>query len=296
MFKKAARCPLPAESFKKPLSISPNSFYVIYPANSGRRAGGFLHFMVKDPMEERRVALITGAARGIGRAIALALARPALMLYLNDVAPGEDAAITQRGVEEKGAQARVLEFDVADAAAVAAAVDSIVKESGRLDILVNNAGITRDNIIVRLKEAEWDLVLAVNLKGAYNCIRAVSRTMIKQHFGRIINISSVVGVMGNPGQANYVASKAGLIGLTKAVARELASRHITVNAVAPGFIQTEMTEALPEKVKEEMRAQIPLNRFGTPEEVAQAVAFLASDAAAYITGQVLHVNGGMLMV
>jgi len=246
--------------------------------------------------DDNRVALVTGAARGIGRAIALALARPGMMLYLNDVAPGEDAAVTQRGVEEKGARAKVLEFDVADSAAVAAAVDEILKESGRLDILVNNAGITRDNIIVRLKESEWDLVLAVNLKGAYNCIRAASRPMIKQHFGRIINISSVVGVMGNPGQANYVASKAGLIGLTKAVARELASRHITVNAVAPGFIQTEMTEALPEKVKEEMRAQIPLARFGTPEEVAQAVAFLASDAAAYITGQVLHVNGGMLMV
>jgi 3-oxoacyl-[acyl-carrier protein] reductase len=246
--------------------------------------------------DTKRVALVTGAARGIGRAIALALARPGMMLYLNDVAPGEDAAVTQRGVEEKGAWAKVLAFDVADGGAVAAAVDGILKESGRLDILVNNAGITRDNLILRMKETEWDLVLAVNLKGAYNCIRAASRPMLKQHFGRIINISSVVGVMGNPGQANYVASKAGLIGLTKAAARELASRLITVNAVAPGFIQTEMTEALPEKVKEEMRAQIPLGRFGTPEEVAQAVAFLASDAAAYITGQVLHVNGGMLMV
>jgi 3-oxoacyl-[acyl-carrier protein] reductase len=244
----------------------------------------------------QRVALITGAARGIGRAIAYALARPGLLLYLNDVAPGEDLAATRRGVEEKGAQARVLVFDVADAAAAAQAVDGLVKESGRLDLLVNNAGIARDNLVLRMKEWEWDQVLAVNLKGAYNCIRAAARPMVKQHSGRIINISSVVGVMGNPGQANYVASKAGLIGLTKAVARELASRNITVNAVAPGFIQTEMTETLPEKVKEEMRAQIPLARFGTPEEVAQAVAFLASDAAAYITGQVLHVNGGMLMV
>jgi len=185
---------------------------------------------------------------------------------------------------------------VADAAAVNQGLDYILKESGRLDILVNNAGITRDNLIVRMKETEWDAVLGVNLKGAFNCIRAVSRPMVKQRGGRIINISSVVGVMGNPGQANYVASKAGLIGLTKTVARELASRNITVNAVAPGFIQTEMTEALPEATRNLMLAQIPLGRFGASEEVAQAVAFLASDAAAYITGQVIHVNGGMLMV
>ncbi len=242
------------------------------------------------------VALITGAARGIGRAIALELARPGLTLYLNDVALGDDAARTQKDVEAKGAQARLIEFNVADFSQVQRGLDEIVKESGRLDLLVNNAGITRDNLILRMKEDEWDAVLTVNLKGAYNCIRAASKTMVKQRFGRIINISSVVGVMGNAGQANYVASKAGLIGLTKSVARELASRHITVNAVAPGFIQTEMTESLPEKVKTEMLAQIPLGRFGTPAEVAQAVAFLASEAAAYLTGQVIHVNGGMLMV
>jgi len=199
-------------------------------------------------------------------------------------------------VTGRGAQAKLIEFNVADAGQVQQAVDEILKESGRLDLLVNNAGITRDNLILRMKEEEWDAVLAVNLKGAYNCIRAVSKAMVKQRFGRIINISSVVGVMGNPGQANYVASKAGLIGLTKSVARELASRNITVNAVAPGFIQTEMTESLPAKVKEEMLAQIPLGRFGTPEEVAQTVAFLASEAAAYLTGQVIHVNGGMLMI
>jgi 3-oxoacyl-[acyl-carrier protein] reductase len=242
------------------------------------------------------VALITGAARGIGRAIALELARPGLTLYLNDVALGEDAGRTQKDVEAKGAQARLLEFNVADFSQVQGGIEAIVQESGRLDLLVNNAGITRDNLILRMKEDEWDAVLTVNLKGAYNCIRAASKTMVKQRFGRIINISSVVGVMGNAGQANYVASKAGLIGLTKSVARELASRHITVNAVAPGFIQTEMTESLPEKVKAEMLAQIPLGRFGTPTEVAQAVAFLASEAAAYLTGQVIHVNGGMLMV
>ncbi len=239
---------------------------------------------------------MTGAARGIGRAIALALAQPGMMIYINDVANLDEAALTQKGVEEKGAKARVVSFNVADAGAVPQAFDDIIKESGRLDILVNNAGITRDNLIVRLKEAEWDQVLDVNLKGAYNCIRAAGKPMIKQRYGRIINIASVVGVMGNPGQANYAASKAGLIGLTKTVARELASRHITVNAVAPGFIQTEMTASLPEKTRAEMLAQIPLSRFGTPEEVAQAVVFLASDTAAYITGQVIHVNGGMLMV
>jgi 3-oxoacyl-[acyl-carrier protein] reductase len=243
-----------------------------------------------------RIALVTGAARGIGRAIALALARPGWTVYLNDVALGQDAATTRQEVAARGAAARLVEFNVADAAGVSQAVDGIIKESGRLDILVNNAGITRDNLIVRMKEEEWDAVLAVNLKGAYNCIRAVSKAMLKQRYGRIINIASVVGVMGNPGQANYVASKAGIIGLTKAVARELASRHITVNAVAPGFIQTEMTEALPEGVQAQMLALIPLSRFGTPEEVARAVAFLAADDSAYITGQVIHVNGGMLMV
>jgi len=209
---------------------------------------------------------------------------------------GEEAEKTRKEVEEKGAVGRLLQFNVADQAAVQQGIDKVIQESGRLDILVNNAGITRDNLVMRMKESEWDQVLEVNLKGAYNCIRAAAKPMIKQRYGRIINISSVVGAMGNPGQANYVASKAGLIGLTKAVARELASRNITVNAVAPGFIETEMTAALPEKVRAEMQAQIPLNRFGTPEEVAQAVVFLAGDAAAYLTGQVLHVNGGMLMV
>jgi len=246
--------------------------------------------------ETNRVALVTGGARGIGRAIALGLARPGLTIYLNDVALCEDAAATAQEVAARGAAARLMEFNVADAAAVSQGVDRIIKESGRIDILVNNAGITRDNLIVRMKEEEWDAVLAVNLKGAYNCIRAVSKPMIKQRFGRIINIASVVGVMGNPGQANYVASKAGLIGLTKTVARELASRNITVNAVAPGFIQTEMTEALSENAKAQLLALIPLSRFGTPEEVARAVVFLAAEDSAYITGQVLHVNGGMLMV
>ncbi|MFZ5453456.1 MAG: 3-oxoacyl-[acyl-carrier-protein] reductase [Thermodesulfobacteriota bacterium] len=246
--------------------------------------------------EITRVALITGAARGIGRAIALALAQPGFTLYLNDVVLGEEAEKTEKEVADRGAAARLLQFNVADQAAVQQGIDQIIKECGRLDVLVNNAGITRDNLVMRMKEEDWDQVLEVNLKGAYNCIRAVIKPMLKQRGGRIINISSVVGVMGNAGQANYVASKAGLIGLTKAVARELGSRNITVNAVAPGFIETEMTAALPEKVQAEMKAQIPLNRFGAPAEVAQAVVFLAGEAAAYITGQVLHVNGGMVMV
>ena len=240
--------------------------------------------------------MVTGAARGIGQVIAIALAEPGMTIYLNDVAHWDEADKTRQGVEAKGAKASLIEFDVTDAAQVDQAMDRIVKESGRLDVLVNNAGITRDNLIMRMKEEDWDLVLAVNLKGAYNCIKAASKPMIKQRGGRIINISYVVGVMGNPGQANYVASKAGLIGLTKTVAKELASRNITVNAVAPGFITTEMTETLPEKTREMMLAQIPMNRFGTPQEVADAVSFLASAGAAYITGQVIHVNGGMLMV
>lgn len=242
-----------------------------------------------------QVALVTGAARGIGRTIALALAQPDRMIFLNDLLPVEEALETVREVEANGAKAAYLQFNVADLAQVEKAIEDIIKESGRLDILVNNAGITRDQLLVRMKEEDWDLVLSVNLKGAFNCLKAAARPMIKQRFGRIINISSIVGMMGNAGQANYVASKAGLVGLTKSAARELASRNITVNAVAPGFIETAMTQNLPEKVREAMLAQIPLNRFGSPEEVAYAVAFLASDQAAYITGQVMHVNGGMLM-
>jgi 3-oxoacyl-[acyl-carrier protein] reductase len=243
-----------------------------------------------------RVALVTGASRGIGRACAVALAQPQTMIYLNDVANLEEAEQTRKLVESRGAETEIISFDVANSQEVAAAVEQMLNKSNRLDILVNNAGIVRDNLIVKMKEEQWDQVLAVNLKGAFNCIRAVTRTMMKQRSGRIINISSVVGFLGNPGQANYVASKACLAGLTKAVARELAPRQITVNAVAPGFIATEMTAGLSEKVQAEMLNQIPLNRFGTPEEVAQVVAFLASEAAGYITGQIIHINGGMLMM
>jgi 3-oxoacyl-[acyl-carrier protein] reductase len=243
-----------------------------------------------------RVAVVTGASRGIGRACAVALAQPQTMIYLNDVANLEEAERTRELVKSQGAEAEVVKFDVANSAEVAVAFEHMLKKSNRLDILVNNAGIVQDNLIVKMKDEQWDRVLTVNLTGSFNCIRAVSRTMMKQRYGRIINISSVVGFMGNAGQANYVASKAGIVGLTKAVARELASRQVTVNAVAPGFIATEMTAGLPEKVQAEMLAQIPLNRFGSPEEVAQVVAFLASEAAGYLTGQVIHVNGGMLMI
>jgi 3-oxoacyl-[acyl-carrier protein] reductase len=242
--------------------------------------------------EINRVALITGASRGIG---ALALAEPQTWSYVNDVANLELAAETCDLAKAKGARAEVLPFNVAAFEEVSDAIDSIVKTSGRLDILVNNAGIARDNLMARLKEEDWDVVIDVNLKGPFNCMKAASRPMMKQRFGRIINISSVVAYMGNPGQANYAASKAGLVGLTKAAARELASRQITVNAVAPGFIATDMTANLPEKVQTQMLAQIPLNRFGNPEDVAAVVAFLASDAAAYITGEVIHINGGLIM-
>jgi len=243
----------------------------------------------------KRVILVTGAARGIGRACVAALARPQTKIYVNDVANLDQADQTCELARAKGAEASVLPFNVADFAQVSAAVDSILKDDGRLDILVNNAGIARDNLIARLKEDEWDQVLAVNLKGAFHCLKAACRPMMKQRWGRIINISSVVAYMGNPGQANYAASKAGLVGLTKAAARELASRQITVNAVAPGFIETEMTANLPEKVRAEMLAQIPLSRFGSPEDVATVVAFLASEAAGYLTGEVIHVNGGLIM-
>jgi 3-oxoacyl-[acyl-carrier protein] reductase len=243
-----------------------------------------------------RVALVTGAARGIGHTIALTLAEPGRFIYVNDVLPPEEAQAVLADLKERGAGAAYLPFDVAAPDQVEEGIGRIVKEQGRLDILVNNAGITRDQLVVRMKTEDWDQVLAVNLKGAFLCLKAAAKPMMKQRYGRVVNISSVVGFMGNAGQANYVASKAGLAGLTKAAARELASRNITVNAVAPGFIETAMTTVLPEKTREAMLAQIPLNRFGAPLEVAYAVAFLVSDQAAYITGQILHVNGGMLMV
>lgn len=243
-----------------------------------------------------RVAIVTGASRGIGRAVAVALAQRGAAVVVNYTSRADAAAQTAEAVKDAGGRALVYRANVADPGEAAELVKATLNEFGRVDILVNNAGITRDNLILRMKDEDWDVVLGVNLKGAFNCTRAAARSMVKNHYGRIINISSVVGLTGNSGQANYCAAKAGLIGFTKAMAKELGSRNITVNAVAPGFITTEMTSSLPEEMKEKMLAQVPLKRFGGPEEVAGVVAFLASDAAGYITGQTITVDGGMTCV
>jgi 3-oxoacyl-[acyl-carrier protein] reductase len=244
----------------------------------------------------KKVVVVTGGSRGIGRAVALRLTDSDTRVYVNYSRSGSsDADETTGLIEAAGGSARSLRADVASHKDVQDFFGKIVEESGRVDVLVNNAGLTRDGLLVRMKEEDWDRVLNVNLKGAFLCTQAAAKTMMKQRSGRIINIASVVGVMGNAGQANYTASKAGLIGLTKTAAKELAPRGVTVNAVAPGFIDTSMTEVLTDKVKEAMVEQIPLRRIGKPEEVAEAVAFLASENASYITGQVIHVNGGMYM-
>ena len=243
----------------------------------------------------KRTILITGGSRGIGRGICKAFAHVDTHIYFNYSSAAEAAAQTEKLVTENGGSATGMQVNVASEKEVSAFVGRALDETGRIDILINNAGITRDGLIVRMKEADWDDVLNINLKGAFNCIKAVSKTMIKQRSGRIINVSSVVGVSGNPGQANYVASKAGIIGLTKGVAKELAPRGITANVVAPGYIETDMTASLSDKAKDLMLTQIPLGRAGTPEDIAAAVVFLASDQAAYITGQVIHVSGGMYM-
>ena len=244
---------------------------------------------------DKRTILVTGGSRGIGRGICLAFARSGNHIYFNYSSAGEAAAQTEKLVAEAGGTATGIQVNVASEEEVIGFVARALDETGRIDVLVNNAGITRDGLIVRMKEADWEAVLNVNLKGAFLCTKAATKPMMKQRYGRIINVSSVVGVSGNPGQANYVASKAGIIGLTKGVARELASRGITANVVAPGYIETDMTADLPDKAKDAMVSQIPLGRSGTPEDIAAAVVFLASDQAAYITGQVLHVSGGMYM-
>jgi 3-oxoacyl-[acyl-carrier protein] reductase len=241
-----------------------------------------------------RVAIVTGAAQGIGRAIAETLAGAGADIVVADLDPArsKDAVAA---VEKTGRKALNVKVNVADANDTKAMAELVLKEWGKIDILVNNAGITRDGLLLRMKEEDWHLVLQVNLNGTFNCTKAVLQAMTKQRYGRIINIASIVGVMGNVGQANYAASKAAVIGFTKTVAREYASRNVTVNAVAPGFIDTAMTQGLSAEVKETLQKQIPLARLGTPADIANAVRFLASEDAAYITGHVLHVNGGMLM-
>lgn len=242
-----------------------------------------------------KVALVTGASRGIGKAIACKLAREGAKVIINYNGSKEKAEAVKSEIEAAGGQAEVYQCDVSDYTACETFIQTVIKEEGSLDILVNNAGITKDGLLMKMSEEDFDKVLDTNLKGAFNTIRFASRQMLRQKGGRIINMSSVVGVSGNAGQANYAASKAGMIGLTKAAARELASRGITVNAIAPGFIETDMTDVLSDKVKEASEAQIPLGHFGKPEDVAAAAAFLASEEAGYITGQVLHVDGGMVM-
>ncbi|CCQ92368.1 beta-ketoacyl-acyl carrier protein reductase [[Clostridium] ultunense Esp] len=246
-------------------------------------------------MLKGRVALITGASRGIGRATALALAEAGAKIAVNFQGNEERAREVVHQVESLGGEALLVKADVSRYDQVESMVDAVLSRFGKLDILVNNAGITRDTLIMRMKEEDWDAVINTNLKGVFHCIKAVTRPMMKQRYGRIINLSSVVGISGNPGQANYVAAKAGVIGLTKTAAKELASRGITVNAVAPGFIETDMTGVLDEKLKEELLKMIPLARFGKPEDVARVIRFLATSDAEYITGQVIHVDGGMVM-
>ena len=246
-------------------------------------------------MLEGKVAVVTGASRGIGRAIALKLASLGAAVVVNYNGSREKAEKVKQEIEDNGGNASIYQCNVSDYEACQNMIQSIIEEYGRIDILINNAGITRDGLLMKMSEADFDQVIDTNLKGAFNTTRFVTRQMLRQKSGRIINMASVVGVTGNAGQVNYAASKAGIIGLTKATAREVASRGITVNAIAPGFIETDMTDVLPDKVKEASVSQIPLGKFGKPEQVAAAVAFLASDDAGYITGQVLNVDGGMVM-
>jgi len=244
---------------------------------------------------EKRIALVTGGSRGIGRAVCLKLASMGATVGINYVSNATAAEETLKQVEAIGGKGFMARFDVADAVAVQENIKEIIAVHGKIDILVNNAGITRDGLMARMKEDDWDSVLDTNLKGAFLCSKAVMRAMMKQRWGRIVNVSSVVGFIGNSGQVNYGAAKAGLTGLTKSMARELAGRNITVNCVAPGYIVTEMTDGLTEDVQEALKAQIPMGTLGTPEDVAASVGFLASTDSNYVTGQTLHVNGGMYM-
>lgn len=251
--------------------------------------------MLKDGMNMSKSALVTGASRGIGRSIALQLAEEGYNVAVNYAGNKDKAEAVVAEIKDKGVESFAIQANVANPDEVKDMIQEVVKQFGSLDVLVNNAGITRDNLLMRMKEQEWDDVINTNLKGVFNCIQKATRQMMKQRSGAIINLSSVVGAVGNPGQANYVATKAGVIGLTKTAARELASRNITVNAVAPGFIVSDMTDALNDDLKDQMKSQIPLGRFGEDTDIANTVAFLASDKAKYITGQTIHVNGGMFM-
>jgi 3-oxoacyl-[acyl-carrier protein] reductase len=245
---------------------------------------------------DNKVAVVTGGSRGIGRAIAVKLAAQGAKVVINYNKGESEAQEVADYIKAQGGEAQIVQADIAITAEAARLVDTVVKSMGRLDILVNNAGITRDKLLLQMNEADWDAVLNTNLKGVYNCSKAVLRTMLKQKAGRVINITSVSGLAGSGGQSNYSAAKAGIIGFTKALAREVASRSITVNAVAPGFIETDMTNVLAPEFKQKILAQIPLERFGKAEDIAEAVAFLAGDAGAYITGHVLTVDGGMTMM
>ncbi len=245
--------------------------------------------------ETKRAAIVTGGSRGIGRAVCLALAEQGVNVVVNYAGSAAAAEETAALCREKGVEAIAVQASVADAAQVDALFEKAVETFGRVDILVNNAGITKDNLIVRISEEDFDAVIDTNLKGVFLCCKKAARLMMRQKWGRIINVSSVVGLRGNAGQANYSASKAGVIGLTKSLAKELSSRHITVNAVAPGFIDTDMTRVLPENARTAILSQVPLGTFGQPEDVARTVAFFASENAGYITGQVLCVDGGMAM-
>ncbi|WP_436860677.1 3-oxoacyl-[acyl-carrier-protein] reductase [Staphylococcus caeli] len=240
-------------------------------------------------------ALVTGASRGIGRSIAIQLAEEGYNVAVNYAGNKEKAEAVVEEIKAKGVESFAIQANVADGDEVKAMIKEVVSQFGSVDVLVNNAGITRDNLLMRMKEQEWDDVIDTNLKGVFNCIQKVTPQMLRQKSGSIINLSSVVGAVGNPGQANYVATKAGVIGLTKSVAKELASRNITVNAVAPGFIVSDMTDALSDELKDKMLEQIPLAKFGEDADIANTVAFLASEKAKYITGQTIHVNGGMHM-
>ncbi len=242
-----------------------------------------------------QIAIVTGASRGIGRAIALELANQGADVVVNYSGNEEKAKSVVEEILSSGSRAFAVQCDVSDSDSVAAMLKRTIDEFGKVDILVNNAGITKDNLLMRMKEDEWDQVINTNLKGVFLCTKAVTRPMMKQRKGRIINVASVVGITGNPGQANYVAAKAGVIGFTKTAAKELASRGITVNAVAPGFISTDMTDQLPEDVRNQQLSQIPLGRLGNPEDIAKVAAFLASDDSSYMTGQTLSVDGGMAM-